>query len=63
MAISEVCQFELKEEVDKHKKEHPDLSLAECIRQIIQFYASAGIEVKEKTARTKYYRVKGRRQR
>lgn len=57
MAISQVCQFELKEEVDKLKSEHPDLSLAECIRQMVHFYADAGIEVKEETAKKKYQRA------
>ena len=57
MTISEVCQYELKEEVDKHKLKHPDLSLAECIRQIIQYYADVGIELKEETAKTKYKRA------
>ena len=57
MAISEVCQFELKEEVDKLKDKNPGLSLAECIRQTIQFYADAGIELKEETAKTKIKRA------
>ena len=57
MTISEVCQFELKEEVDKLKNDNPGLSLAECIRQTVQFYESAGIEIKEETARTKYKRA------
>jgi hypothetical protein len=57
MAISEVCQFEVKEEVDKLKQANPGLSAAECIRRIIEFYAGVGIEVKESTAKKKYQRA------
>jgi hypothetical protein len=57
MAITEVCQFELKEEVDKMMAVNPGRSLASCIQEMVQFYASAGIELKEETAKKKYQRA------
>lgn len=57
MAISEVCKFEVKEEVDKAILENR-VSQAEALRGMKRFYESIGLEVKFETLRTKYNRAK-----
>lgn len=57
MAISEVCQFELKEEIDKLKEKNPGRSLSQCINDVIKYYAEVGIELKKSTAKAKYHRA------
>jgi hypothetical protein len=56
MAISDVCQFEVKEEVDKAILENR-VSQAEALRGMKKFYRSIGLEVKFETLRTKYKRA------
>jgi hypothetical protein len=56
MAISEVCQFEVKEEVDKAILENR-VSQAKALRDMQRFYKSIGLEVKFETLRTKYKRA------
>jgi hypothetical protein len=55
MAISEACQFEIKEEVDRMKDE--GISLVDAFKKMVEFYAEAGVDVKEATVKTKYYRA------
>ena len=56
MAISEVCQFEVKEEVDKAILENR-VSQAKALRDMQRFYKSIGLEVKFETLKTKYKRA------
>ena len=39
------------------KAVNPGRSLASCIRDRVKFYAAAGIEIKESTAKKKYQRA------
>jgi hypothetical protein len=57
MAISEACQFEIEEDVDK-ACEQTGVSKKEAFETLKTFYNKIGIEIKFSTIKSKYYRAK-----
>lgn len=56
MAISEACQFEVKEEVDRLVKEK-EITKTEAFVEMAAFYNEIGVPVKESTIKSKYHRA------
>ena len=57
MAISEVCQFEVVEEVDKAVNQNR-VTKKKAMEDLQRFYKSIGIDVKYTTIERKYHRAK-----